>query len=89
MRVTKWIEFSEECEVDISSEDIVQTLLAASTPEGGEKPLLRALNISLSWIQKVPDEAILGLPQAARETLAKYLLAQAGRFAVETPEGAR
>lgn len=88
MKISKWVDFGQEVEVDIDVNDIRGALSEAfATVEGvdfDERPTAReicsALNRIGSFLNAVTDEHIEKLNESQRETIAEYLATAAMRF---------
>lgn len=89
MKVGKWVDFGQEVEVEISSEDVRTALaeaFARTQPEplDDEQPDIRHVKILLNDIAKVlnalTDEQVQALEMPTREMCARFLRKQAARF---------
>jgi mitochondrial fission protein ELM1 len=88
MKVTKWVEFSQEVEIDISADDVRCALSEAfarvnvrnvdDTPNRFD--VSRALNSIGTFLNALTDEHISLLSPKGRQTVAAFLGKHAERF---------
>ena len=81
MKLTKWIDFSKEVEVDISAEDCAAAL-SESLPEEreGENWCIRGISTAHLFLRSIPDARIAALTETQREAIQKALTVQANRY---------
>ncbi len=89
MKVTKWIDFSQEVTIEIGSDDIRVALseaFANALPigKGREEPsrqdILIAFNAAGAFMRAMTDEDIALMLSAQRAVIAKFLGEEARRF---------
>lgn len=79
MKIKKYVEFEQEVEIDIATEDITE-ILSGKRDFIDTDEALRFLNDASKCFNAVPDEVILQIHQAGKKTIADYLRRQAMRF---------
>ncbi len=89
MKVSKWIDFGQEVEVEITTEDICAAIGEAFSavtedrlgePGASRGEVIRAFNVIGNFLTAVTDEHINQLLPAQRELVGKYLATAARRF---------
>lgn len=81
MKITKWVDFpSQEIEIDIGSEDVIEALLDVGDDMLKAEAVYRAVNNLANVFRKLPDEAIALLTAPARGTIGNFLAEQEKRF---------
>jgi hypothetical protein len=83
MKVTKWVEFSKEIEVEISGEEAVAAITDDPDGVAPELHLKRAVSSFFVFLKHVPDLTIANLTPEARKTIHKGLTEQVDRFKVK------
>ena len=88
MRITKWVDFGQEVEVSIGSDDIRLALaeeFEAVTDQDIEpvtpKAILRMVNICAQFLKALTDAQIVSLETEPRKLVGKFLAEQSVRFA--------
>ncbi|KKL45017.1 hypothetical protein LCGC14_2359870 [marine sediment metagenome] len=82
MRIDKFIDFSQEVEIELSSDDI--SLILREDPES-LNAILSNLNSVATFLKGVPSERIGELSDWQREVIAAFLTSQANRYKEATP----
>ena len=77
MKISKWVTYDAEVEVDISLEDIV-TAIREDTDS--LENVLRGLNNTLNFIKAIPDSLIADFNDGQRKVVREYLSKEALRF---------
>lgn len=91
MKVSKWVDFGQEVEVELSMEDVRAALseafhevtredrLGEPGPTNGE--VMMAFNNLAGFLRAFTDEQIAQMKPAQREVIGKFLAEQAARYA--------
>jgi hypothetical protein len=79
MKIKKFVEFEQEVEIDISTDDITE-ILSGKRDFIDQDEALRFFGDIAKCFNAVPDEVISGINPQAKATIANYLLKQAERF---------
>ena len=89
MRITKWVEFSQEVEISLGAEDISSLLSESLISEGQEtvQGVLYALNSIATFLRAIGDKQIAAMRPIQRRTVATFLAQQSGRFQNLEPAG--
>lgn len=94
MKVSKWVDFGQDVEVDISADDIRAALAEAFNVvtedrlgEGGpnRNDVLLAFNSMAAFLNALSDQQIGLLTSAQRLHVEKFLRKAAGRFGIAEP----
>ena len=97
MRVTTWVDLSEEVEVDVSAEDIRCAMSEAfdeakPDPHNEKTPgistILRALNSMATFLNGLTDEHIARMEPRQRAITREFLVKQSARFTEASPRPA-
>ncbi len=89
MKITKWVDFGCEVDVDISSDDIRAALSESFSeatrdnlgePPPGPRDVLRALNGMAAFLNALTNEQISALTPGQRKVVASFLAGAAERF---------
>ena len=89
MKVTKWVEFSQEVEISLGVEDL-HGLLAESLVSDRQETLrevLHGMNAVLSFLRAVGDDQIAAMLPVHRQLVATVLAEQIVRFQKQQPAG--
>src|ERR1035438_7793979 len=89
MKVTKWVEFSQEVEISLGVEDL-HGLLAESLVSDRQETLrevLHGMNAVLSFLRAVGDDQIAAMLPVHRQLVATVLAEQIVRFQQQEPAG--
>lgn len=90
MKITKWVDFGCEVDIDVSAEDIsaalAESFVEATRDNLGEAPpscgqVARALNGMAAFLNALTDEQIASMTTGQRGVVAKFLAKAATRFA--------
>jgi hypothetical protein len=89
MKVTKWVEFSQEVEISLGVEDISSLLSESLISERQEtiQGVLYALNSIATFLRAIGDKQIAAMHPIHRRTVATFLAQQSGRFQNPEPAG--
>lgn len=81
MKVTKWVESSQEVEIEIGADDVISALYETN-PEGyaPKQQVVRAVNALADVFRKMPSEGIAELTPHARALIRTFLQEQSERF---------
>jgi len=80
MKIIKWIEYNQEIEIEIGTDDVIVALLEGSEDCPPKQAVTRAVNNLANVFRKMPDSAIAELSGPARHTIAEFLAEQEKRF---------
>ena len=78
MKVTTWVEHSEEIEIDISTEDIQRALLGGEDVYGD---VCIGLNNFATFIKAVSGDVLAQFTEKQKKTIREFLIKQSKRFA--------
>jgi len=90
MKVTKWVHFGQEVEINISMHDIREALTEAlGSPATSEHEPMKAVFACLAqtttFYRAITDEQIVLMNDNQRKLIGQFLSEQADRFRVPTP----
>ena len=77
MKVTTWINFDQEVDVEVSADEIIAALIGGTS---SGQDVLRGLNNAVSFLVEIPDKLIAEMKVEHRDVVALRLREQAGRF---------
>lgn len=77
MKVYKWIETSQEVEIDISSEDVHAIF---TEPTASIREVLYQFNCIAAFLNGLPDKRIAEMNKKQREVVSKFLIEQSERI---------
>ena len=80
MRVTKFVEMSQEVTVDIGREEIQCALAEAFNDVEGARALLGAINTCAQFLRAITDERLAEMTVSQRKLISEFLADQAARF---------
>ncbi len=82
MKITHWLDYQEEIEIDISHEDISILWREAysEAPKDVEGAILSNLNSIAGFLKSIPDKVIDGFPDSTRKIVATFLKEQGQRI---------
>lgn len=86
MKITKYVEFGQEVEIDVSAEDILMSIFCVDD-ESTESVVRSALNncaVCAVVFSGVSDERIAAMSETLRHGIREFLLTQAERYAEKT-----
>lgn len=94
MKISKYVSFEQEVEIDIDLNDVRYCLAEAfarvEQSKHGEEPtrrdVLSALNRIASFLNALTDEQIVIMTPGQTKMIGEYLATQAARFAKTLPE---
>lgn len=89
MRITHWLEYSEEIEIELRADDISILFREshAEKPEHAITIMLNNLNSVAGFLRGIPDEVINELSDGQRETISKFLKEEGDRFSPALAQG--
>jgi DNA-binding XRE family transcriptional regulator len=79
MKITKYVEFATEVEIDVTCDDIRAAIVSHGTESPAEA--IRGLNCIATYMKAITDEVIAGLNPHQRKVVAEFFAAQAARYA--------
>lgn len=80
-KISKWVEFSTEVEIDIGEEDIIEALACSGdTP----KFVINGMNMLARFTRSITDEIIDQLTQEQRKLIGDWLSMQADRYKTQS-----
>jgi hypothetical protein len=77
MKITKYVCFDQEVEIDITVDEITQAIY--EDPDCMKNVLYGLNNVGM-FLKAVPDSAILKLTEAQRKMIREFITEQAARF---------
>jgi len=80
MKVTKWVEFSTEVEIDIDGADAVAAIIGDTDGWTPDALIKRAINNVGSLIRNLGPDVVASLTPEARAIIRTFCLEQAERF---------
>ena len=81
MKISKWIDFSREVEIEIDSEDIS---VVFKDGDGDYKLLAHNINRMAVFLKAVPEETVAEMPESMKAVVAEFFREQAERFSAPT-----
>lgn len=77
MKITQWVEWAGDVEIDVSMEDITNALSGAT-----DKPFAvsMGMNNAACFMRAIPDSIIAEMKEPHRKTIREFLLKQSERF---------
>lgn len=84
MRVTKWIDVSQEVEIEIGTDEI-QNAIKGWFDSGADHNVKSALNDIAKFMKCISDEQIEKMGPASKAIVGKFLAEQSARFTSINP----
>lgn len=79
MKVTTWVETSQEVEVIVSLDDVMAEIGALEAPARSQEAT-SLLSLCVGAVMKVPDEVVAEMTDTARKVVADAMREQAERY---------
>jgi hypothetical protein len=80
VKITKWVESSQEVTIEIGTDDVICALLEGSENYTPKQAVFTAVNNLAQVFRKLPDSAIAELSPKARTLIADFFSEQEKRF---------
>lgn len=80
VKITKWIDCSQEVEIEIGTDDVLAALREGSEDCTPKQAVFKAVNNIAHVFRKLPQSSIDELTPEARKTIADFLAEQEKRF---------
>jgi hypothetical protein len=79
MKIKKWIDYSQEVEIDLSSEDI-SLILGECEGADGVKNTFYEINSIATFLKGIPDSIITEMSDGQKEAISAFFEEQGKRF---------